>query len=99
LKQFVCAASKFSDSCSISVGYDSLKSISSTERHIKGTCGKSSRGLGRQCWFRWPFTVADDFDRYLSTARSVNQGSDVKLPFLIAAIHVDFTGLEHAACR
>jgi hypothetical protein len=47
-------------------------------------------------WFRCPFTVADDFDRCLSTAHSVNPGHDVKLPFLIAAIHVDLTGLKHA---
>jgi hypothetical protein len=50
-------------------------------------------------WLRCPFTVADEFDRYFSTACSVNPDHDVKLPFLIAAIHVDLTGLKHAACR
>jgi hypothetical protein len=51
------------------------------------------------CWFRWAFTVDDEFDSYFSTACSVNPGHDVKLPLLIAAIRVDLTGLKHAACR
>jgi hypothetical protein len=51
------------------------------------------------CWFRCPFTVACDLDMCISTARSVNPGHYVKLPFFIAAIHVDLTGLKHAACR
>jgi hypothetical protein len=51
------------------------------------------------CWLRWPFTVADDFDKCFSTERYVSPGHDMKLPSLIAAIHVDLTGLKHAACR
>jgi hypothetical protein len=38
-------------------------------------------------------------DKYFSTACSAKPGHDVKCPFLIAVIHVDFTGLKHAACR
>jgi hypothetical protein len=49
------------------------------------------------CWFKWQFIVSDDLDRYLCTAHSVNQGHDVKSPFLIAAIHLVLTGLKHAA--
>jgi hypothetical protein len=51
------------------------------------------------CWLRWTFTVTDDFDKCFSIARSVSPGHDVKLPLLIADIHVDLTGLKHAACR
>jgi hypothetical protein len=35
----------------------------------------------------------------LSTVCSFNPGQDEKFPFFIALIHVDLTGLKHAACR
>jgi hypothetical protein len=38
-------------------------------------------------------------DKCFSTACSVNPGHDVKFPLFIAVIHVDLTGLKHAACR
>jgi hypothetical protein len=51
-----------------------------------------------RCWFKCPFVVAVDFDRYFSTACSVNPGHDKKFPFIMAVIQVDLTGLKHAAC-
>jgi hypothetical protein len=43
--------------------------------------------------------VEVDLDKRFSTACSDNPGQDEKNPFFIAAIHVDLTGLKHAACR
>jgi hypothetical protein len=43
--------------------------------------------------------VEVDLDKCFSTAYSVKPGQDEKFPFFIAVIHVDLTGLKHAACR
>jgi hypothetical protein len=51
------------------------------------------------CLFKGTFTVAVDFDKCFSTACSVRPGQDEKFPFLMAFIHVDFTGLNAVACR
>jgi hypothetical protein len=41
--------------------------------------------------------VEVDLDKYFSTLCSFKPGQDEKFPFFIAAIHVDLTGLKHAA--
>jgi hypothetical protein len=51
------------------------------------------------CLFRCLFTVADDSDKCLSTEHSANPGHHIKMPFFIAAIHVDLIGIQHASCR
>jgi hypothetical protein len=43
------------------------------------------------------FVVEVYFDMYFSTFCSFNLGHDEKFPFLMALIHVDLTGLKHAA--
>jgi hypothetical protein len=43
------------------------------------------------------FVVEVDLDKCFSTACSVNPDQDEKFPFFIAMIHVDLTGLKHAA--
>jgi hypothetical protein len=45
------------------------------------------------------FAVEVDLDKCFSTVCSFNPGQDEKFPFFIALIHVDLTGLKHAACR
>jgi hypothetical protein len=45
------------------------------------------------------FVVDVDLDKCFSTACYFNPSQDVKCPFLIAVVHVDFTGLTHAARR
>jgi hypothetical protein len=43
--------------------------------------------------------VEVNLDKCFSTTCSVNPGQDANFPFFISVIHVDLTGLRHAACR
>ena len=48
-------------------------------------------------WSRWPFTVKGDCGRCLETRLSERPSHDVKCPWLMAMMKVDFTGLKDAA--
>jgi hypothetical protein len=50
-------------------------------------------------WLRWPLTVAINLGRCFQTRLAVRPGQVAKCPFWMAQIHVDGTGLPHAACR
>ena len=50
-------------------------------------------------WSKCPFAVAMVFGKCLFTLAVLTAGQVIKLLFLIAANHVDLTGLKHAACK
>ena len=46
----------------------------------------------------WPLRVSTDCGQYFAAFEYVSPGHVAKFPFLIALIHVDFTGNPAAAC-
>ena len=43
--------------------------------------------------------MAVDIGKCLATLEVLTAGQELKLLWLIASIHVDLTGLKHAACK